>query len=371
MKKTLKIKTKIREKRINIFSKHKITATIIFLIIAILSIFFGILFLFNENILEQRALDFYQNGQYKNAESCYKLNTKIKKLFYITLKRTKDKDFYAYFESKEEMIKILLERGEITNAIKEYKKFLKEVKTNCPSDEDMSNLINLQIANCYSTLGLYKKSIPIYEQLKNWYPQNLVQAYIDIKDYEKADEVLQSEKVKSTIEEGEDLDAVALGYTLLNYYKAIGRYDLANKNYTKNAPSFETDITMALNAANINYIQKNYENAEPLYVELLSSESFSQNTRHKIQLQYAKLLYETGKSYQAEKLIEEIIKEQKELYDLSPEVICTNYTASKIFTEKSKYFSENAQKKFDRLKLPAESYFYKDLDYFCEINSRF
>ncbi len=370
MKRALKIKANIQEKRKKIYSKNKIVAIAIFFTISIAT-YMILLILYNGNILEQKALDFHQNGQYRNAESCYRLNTKIKKLFSVTLKSKKDRDIYTYFESKEEMIKCLIERGEITKAIKEYQKFAEEVKKHCPQDEEMSNLINLQIANCYSILGIYGKSIPIYEQLKNWYPQNLIQAYIDIEDYERAKNILETEKVQSTIAEGEDLDAVALGYTLLKYYKAIGRYDLADNNYTKEAPTFETDITNALNQANLKHIKKDYEKAEEIYEELLTSSAFSQTVRHKIQLQYALLLYEEGKSYQAEQAIENVIKEQGELYELSPEVICANYTAAKIYVEKAEYYLANAQKKFDRLKIPAESYFYKNLDYFCKINSRF
>lgn len=365
MKKTLKIKAKNKSK-IGIFS------TIIISVVILSLVFFGIFyFLFDENILAKKGLNLYQNGQYKSAEQCYKIDTVIKKLFSVTLKSKKNKDFYSYFESKEEMIKILLERGNINKAVAEYQNMLKEVKDNIPNDEEMKNLINLQIANCYSTLGLYDKSIPIYEKLKSWYPQNLIQAYLDTKEYEKAKEILFSDKVRATIEDGGDFDAVALGYLLLSYYKAIGRYDLANTNYTEEAPSFETDITTAINLADLNFIQKNYETALSLYEELLSSPAFSQSMRHKIQSRYALVLYESGKSYQAEKAVEDIFQEQKELYELSPEVICTNYTASKVFVSKSKHYSEIAQKKFDRLKLPAESYFKDDLNYFCEINSRF
>lgn len=365
MKKTFKIKAKNKSK-ITLFS------TLIISMIIILGVLWGcITFLFDEDILAQKGLDFYQNGKYKNAEQCYKINTAIKKLFFVTLKQGKKKDFYSYFESKEEMIKILVERGNINKAVEEYQKLLKEVNENIPNDEEMKNLINLQIANCYSTLGLYDKSISIYEKLQSWYPQNLIQAYLDTKEYEKAKEILFSDKVKATIEDGEDFDAVALGYLLLSYYKAIGRYDLANTNYTEEAPSFETDITSTINLADLNFIQKNYETALQSYEELLSSSAFSQTMRHKIQLRYALVLYESGKSYQAEKAIAEIFQEQKELYELSPEVICTNYTASKVFGSKAKHYSEIAQKKFDRLKLPAESYFKNDLNYFCEINSRF
>ena len=370
MKKTFKIKAKHNNNPKNSSLKPVIFSLIILFVCSFV-FFTGINILFDEDILAQKGLNAYQNGNFKNAERYYKADTEIKKLFSVTLKPAKDKDFYSYFESKEEMIKCLVERGNIQKAIKEYQKLLKEVQANCSQDEEMNNLINLQIANCYSTLGLYKKSLPIYEQLRSWYPQNLIQAYLDTKDYEKAKAVLLSDDVKANIEDGEDTDAVALGYVLLNYYKAIGRYDLANKNYTEDAPSFETDITSALNLADLNYRQKNYEKARELFEELLSSAAFSQNTRHKIQLKYATLLYESGKSYQAEKAVEEIFKEQKELYDLSPEIICTNYTASKIFNTKSKDFANIAQKKFDRLKLPAESLFYNDLDYFCKINTRF
>lgn len=370
MKKTLKIKAKQKNSQ----KKSSLKLVIFSLVILFLcsfAFFLGINILADENILAQKGLNAYQNGKFQNAERYYKADTTMKKIFSVTLKPQKDKDFYSYFESKEEMIKCLVERGNISKAIKEYQKFLKEVQTNCPHDEEMNNLINLQIANCYSILGLYNKSIPIYEKLRSWYPQNLIQAYLDTQNYEKAKAVLLSDDVKANIEDGEDTDAVALGYVLLNYYKAIGRYDLANKNYTEDAPSFETDITSALNLADLNYIQKNYEKAQELFEELLSSAAFSQNTRHKIQLKYASLLYEIGKSYQAEKAIEEIFNEQKELYDLSPEVICTNFTASKIFTQKSKDFSDIAQKKFDRLKLPAESLFFNNLNYFCEINTHF
>ncbi len=367
MKKKLKIKVKNNPKN----HKPIIFFAITVVLLAAIGFFEGMYFLFEENILTQKGLISYQNGQYKNAERYYNADTALQKLFAVTLKATKDKDFYTYFESKEEMIKCLIERGNISKAIKEYKKFLAEVQTNCPHDEDMSNLINLQIANCYATIGLYNKAIPIYEKLQNWYPQNLIQAYIDTRNYEKASAILNTDEIRAKIEEGEDSDAIALGYTLLNYYKAIGRYDLACENYTKDAPSFETDIISALNLADLNYLQKNYAKSQELFEELLTSAAFSQNTRHKIQLKYAILLYESGKSYQAEKAIEDIFKEQKELFELSPEIICTNYTASKIFEQKSKNFANTAQKKFDRLKLPAESLFYNDLDYFCKINTRY
>lgn len=369
MKKTLKIKAKNNKKKD--FPKSKILLISAFLLFFVaIGVVGGAYFLFDEDILAQKALDFYQNGQYKKAEQFYMADTAIKKMFLVTLKAPQNKDFYPYFESKEDMIKCLVERGNIGKAVVEYKKLLKEVKENCPRDEEMGNLINLQIANCYSIFGLYEKSLPIYESLKNWYPQNLIQAYLDTKNFEKAKAVLMSDEVLEKIEEGEDSDAVALGYTLLKYYKAIGRYDLANNNYTKEAPSFETDVISALNLADLNLIQKNYEKAQELFEELLSSASFSTNIRHKIQIKYAILLYETGKSYQAEKAIEEIFKEQKELYDLSPDVICTNYAASKVFGQKSKDFANIAQKKFDRLKLPAESYFKNNIDYFCKINTR-
>ena len=369
MKKTLKIKAKNNKKKNS--SKSKIILISVFLLFfVVLGVVGGAYFLFDEDILAQKALDFYQNGQYKKAEQFYMTDTAIKKMFLVTLKAPQNKDFYSYFESKEDMIKCLVERGNIGKAVVEYKKLLKEVKENCPRDEEMGNLINLQIANCYSVFGLYEKSLPIYESLKNWYPQNLIQAYIDTKNYEKASAILNTDEIRAKIEEGEDSDAIALGYTLLNYYKAIGRYDLACENYTKDAPSFETDIISALNLADLNYLQKNYAKSQELFEELLTSAAFSQNTRHKIQLKYAILLYESGKSYQAEKAIEDIFKEQKELFELSPEIICTNYTASKIFEQKSKNFANTAQKKFDRLKLPAESLFYNDLDYFCKINTR-
>lgn len=367
MKKTLKIKAKKNEKN----HKPIIFMALLALFLVFVAIFGGMYILFEENILTQKGLIAFQNGEYKNAEFYYDADTSLKKLFAVTLKAPKDKDFYSYFESKEEMIKCLIARGNISKAIKEYQKFLNEVQSNCPHDEDMSNLINLQIANCYSLLGLYNKSVPIYEKLKNWYPQNLIQAYIDTKNYEKARAILFSDEIKAKIEEGEDSDAVALGYALLNYYKATGNYNLANENYTKDAPSFETDIISALNLANLNYIQKNYDTARELFEELLSSAAFSQNTRHKIQTEYALLLFESGKSYQAEKALEDIFKEQKELYELSPEVICTNYAAAKVFRDKSQDFQKTAQKKFDRLKLPAESLFYNDIDYFCKINSRY
>lgn len=371
MKKTLKIKAKNIKQKKNNTSKSKTVLVCIFLLfLASLIICGGAYFLFDEDILAQKGLNFYQNGQYKYAEQCYKFDTSIKNLFLITLKSPQNKDFYSYFESREEMIKCLVERGNISKAIFEYQKLLKEVKANCPRDEEMSNLLNLQIANCYSVLGLYGKSLPVYQSLKNWYPQNLIQAYIDTKDYEKAKSVLLSDEVREKIEDGEDSDAVALGYSLLSYYKAIGRYDLATENYTTEVPSFETDMISALNLADLNYIQKNYEKSRELYEELLSSASFSQNTRHKIQMRYAILLNESGKSYQAEKAIEEIFKEQKELFDLSPEVICANYVASKIVSSKADKYAEIAQKKFDRLKLPAESYFKNDIDYFCKINTR-
>lgn len=353
-------------------SKSIFLVTFAFAMIIFVGVFLcTISFILNENVLLKRGLTFYQNGQYKKAEQYYKADSSIKKMFSVTLKSKKNKDFYSYFESKEEMIKCLVERGNLRNAVSEYQKLLKEVAENIPNDEEMKNLINLQIANCYSALGLYDKSIPIYEKLQSWYPQNLIQAYLDIKDYEKAKSMLFSDKIKATIEEGGDFDAVALGYLLLSYYKAIGRYDLANTNYTEEAPSFETDITSAINLADLNFLQKNYETAMSMYEELLSSPAFSQSMRHKIQMRYAIVLAENGKSYQAEKAVEEIFNEQKELYELSPEVICTNYTASKVYTSNSSQYLKIAQKKFDRLKLPAENYFKNNLDYFCEINSRF
>lgn len=368
-------KLKIKAKQNNLTKKSDfqpvIFLTAFIVICAFALLFAGINIVTNKDFLVQKGLNEYQNGNFQDAERYYNFNTAIKKLFCITLKSHKDKDFYSYFESKEEMIKCILESGNISKAITEYQKLLQEVQIHCPYDEEMNNLINLQIANCYSVLGLYKKSIPIYEKLRSWYPQNLIQAYLETKNYDKAKEILFSNDIKTKIEEGDDTDAVALGYILLNYYKAIGRYDLANKNYSNNAPKFETDITSTLNLAELNYIQKNYEIAEKLFEELLSSDIFSQNTKHKIQLKYASLLYEIGKSYQAEQTIENIFKEQNELYDLSPEIICTNYTASKIFTHKSADFLKVAQKKFDRLKLPAESIFVNNLEDFCKINTHF
>lgn len=337
-------------------------------------IFIGILlislyFIFEEDIFSEKAEEFMHLGKYSQAAKYYKLSSFIKDIFYIKLKKENDKDFYPVFECREMSIQAIVLYGDISQAINEYKKALQYVKKSLPHDEDMSKFLRLNLADCYSYLGYYKKSIPLYEELETWYPQNLIRAYLDTKEFSKAKSILDKKSVMEKIENGDDVDSIALEYDLFSYCKDTQQYEKASKNYSIYAPLFEISLIMPLNLADLYYRQNDFEKSKDMYEKILSTNDFSAKTKHKILINYAILLNDMNKNDDARKIFNLIFKEQKDLYKYSPEIICTNYYAGKIL-ENTKY-SNIAKDKFNNLHLKKDSYFYKDIDYFCKINNNY
>lgn len=254
--------------------------------------------------------------------------------------------------------------GNFQKAIVEYKKLIDELSKNS-SEEDLKYL-KLQLAKCYAALGYYKEALPIFRALKDWYPQELISAYLDLQRYEEAKNILTSDKVLASIKEGDDIDGVRLHYELLKYYKAMGRYGSAVLPFSEDAPTFETELFSNLNLADLYYRTNDLKKFEKEYEHFNSLEDVD-SYKLRMKLSYAQLLALNGDKKHAKKIFSEVKNMRADYYKYSPEVICSDYYEA-ISLDKS---VQKAQKAFEKLKLDDDSLFKNDIKYFCKVNMQY
>lgn len=316
---------------------------------------------------------FYRdNGFYQKAADEYYKSVKLKKVIYDL------KNFFKISDNdrlNREINELLLEvascyseSGDLKRALKFYLNFLARLpKTS--ENEALINYTKLQTAICYSSLGYYDKALPIYEELKTWYPQNLILAYINDKDFVNAEQILFSRDVQDKIKEGDDIDAAYLSYVLLSYYKEIGQFEKADKNYAEEAPEFESTIISKIHYADLYFNLKNYDKSEQLYMELVNSMEFPEKIMNKLKLRYALVLNANGKQNKAEQVINGVLNDIREAYKYSPEIICAKYYLAQIDVSKS--LEKDAKNLFSSLHLTKGSRFKNNIEEFCKINTAY
>ncbi|MGN0013874.1 MAG: tetratricopeptide repeat protein [Candidatus Gastranaerophilaceae bacterium] len=353
----------------NIKSLNHIKIVIITGIIFILS--FIIFYCCSFNAAEKGKI-YYEEGQYQKAASYLQraINLKKTKLSIAKWLNTKNNKHIAT-EINDLLLDIAFcysESGDIKRALRFYSDLYSRLK-NDTSDEAICNFVKLQIGLCYSYLGYFDKAIPIFEELKAWYPQNLIFAYINSKNFDKARVVLFSDVVQDKISEGDDIDAAALNYALFEYYKETCQYDRAFKNHSEEMPEFEATLLKNVQNADLYNTLGKYEQSAELYEKLIYNPEFSQRTQNKMKIKYALVLASLNKNQEAANLLKEVEGTLKESYRLSPDIICTKYYFSKIFNdEKLKKDSFNL---FRELSLSKESLFYRNIDDYCKINLQY
>lgn len=347
------------------YLKIFIVASIIFVL------FFIILYRFSFNAVEKGKI-YYEEGRYQKAAASFQKAVQIKKIqqnLYIFVK--KDKKDILDSQINDMLLEIAFcysESGDIKRALQFYSDLSSRL-THKTSDEAFSNFIKLQQGLCYSYLGYYDKAIPIFEELKSWYPQNLIFAYINSKNFDKARKVLFSDVVQDKISGGDDIDAEALNYALFEYYKETRQYDKALKTHSEEMPEFETKLLKDIQNADLYSVLSKYEEAAKIYERLIYNPKFSQRTQNKIKIKYALVLALLNKNKDAENLLKEVESTLKESYRLSSDIICTKYYFSKIRNDdrlKKESFSL-----FRELGLSKNSLFYKNIDDFCKINLQY
>lgn len=253
-------------------------------------------------------------------------------------------------------------KGDFQKAITEYKNLIEKSNS---SEEDLT-YVKIQLAKSYAALGYYKKALPIFRELKDWYPQELISAYLALDRNEEARNILFSDKVLASIKEGDDIDGVRLHYELLKYFKAMGNFESAQTPFSKDAPVFETEIFESLNLADLYYRQNNLQKFEEAFEKFLTLDS-DDAYKLRLQLNYAQLLAKNGDEKHAKKQFSEVKKLSTGYYKYSPEVICSDYYEALALGKSV----QKAEKTFQKLKLDDDSLFKNDIKEFCRINMQY
>lgn len=317
---------------------------------------------------EEDARICVENGEYQKAAKLYKkaiLYKKTKDIF-----KDKDEKNAEINDLLQEIVYCYSESGDVKRALKSYDQLYSNMSKSI-SDEATRKYIKLQMACCYADLGYFDKAIPIFEQLVKWYPQYLAQAYVNIRDFGKARNVLFSNDVQTKLQNGDDVDTAFLNYVLLEYFKETGQYNKAQLSYAPEAPSFESDLMKDIHFADLYYQTGKYQKSAEYYEKLIYNPEFSQKIQNKMKLKYALTLEKMGDLSKAESLLNEIFETLKESYELSPEIICTKYYSSKILQNNNLKNLKDSQNLFTRLKLRKNSRFYGNIEEFCRVNLQY
>ena len=230
-------------------------------------------------------------------------------------------------------------KGDFQKAITEYKNLIEKSNS---SEEDLT-YVKIQLAKSYAALGYYKKALPIFRELKDWYPQELISAYLAL-----------------------DRNGVRLHYELLKYFKAMGNFESAQTPFSKDAPVFETEIFESLNLADLYYRQNNLQKFEEAFEKFLTLDS-DDAYKLRLHLNYAQLLAKNGDEKHAKKQFSEVKKLSTNYYKYSPEVICSDYYEALALGKSV----QKAEKTFQKLKLDDNSLFKNDIKEFCRINMQY
>ena len=315
----------------------------------------------------------YENGKYQKAASAYKKALFVRQTQYCLVKIVKsDMQLSILQEINNILTDITLcysESGDIKKAIDAYSDL--EIITENPVFEAFSNYVKLQKALCYSYLGYYGKTLEILEPLKSWYPQYLAAAYLDTGDFEKAREILFSDDIQNKLSSGDDLDTAFLNYVLQEYYKAVGDYSAAAKNYAPEVPPFESEIMEKVLLADLYFKTGEFEKSAKYYENLVDNPEFSQRVQNKMKIRYSLTLAKMGRLTQAKELLDDVLSSLSESYRLSPDIICTKYYLSTFDDKDGGKYLKEAKNLFAQLHLNKNSIFYKNLDEFCRINTKY
>lgn len=351
-------------------SKKKSKKRLFFIAIIVVIILFAGINKFYNNFTsaEEDARICVENGEYHKAATLYKKAVFYKKITDIFKDETKKQE--ELNDILQEIVYCYSESGDIKRAIEAYDKLYSNLSKSV-SDEAARKYIKLQTACCYADLGYFNKAIPIFEQLVKWYPQYLAQAYINIRDFEKAKNVLFSNDVQTKLQNGDDVDTAFLNYILLEYYKETGQFNKAQNDYAPEAPSFEKEIMKDIHFADLYYQMGEYEKSAEYYEKLIYNPEFSQKVQNKMKIKYALTLAKAENFTKAESLIKEIHATLKESYELSPEIICTKYYTGRILSQGNLKLLKESQNLFSQLKLTKESRFFCNIDEFCRINTQY
>ena len=199
-------------------------------------------------------------GRYYKAADIFYREIRIKKFFYNISKIFRFKNSNAlYLQINDLLLETAFcyfENGDIKRALNLYYDLYNNLMNNS-YDEAFCNFVKLQISICYSSLGYYNKALPLLQELKDWYPQNLIAFYINTKDFYNAKNILFSEDVQNKINDGEDVDASSLIYLLGRYYLETGQYDKSLSVFSKELPDFEVDLILKLHSADLYFKTNN------------------------------------------------------------------------------------------------------------------
>ena len=181
----------------------------------------------------------YKNGFFQNAACCYNLclnYSKFSKKYINYFKNIPDKFIDKLYFS---IANCYVESGNIHQVINFYLKILNEYNNLSIENEYFINYLKMEIAENYSKLGYFDKALPIYKELQDWYPQNLINLYINMKDYYNVKNILFSEQIIETIQNGDDIDSASLYFLLLKFYLELRQYQKIFELTHNNIEDFE------------------------------------------------------------------------------------------------------------------------------------
>ncbi|MCR5260866.1 MAG: hypothetical protein K6C94_03420 [Candidatus Gastranaerophilales bacterium] len=339
----------------------KIFILCFFIIFLILLVFF-----FEESVF-RCGQKYYKNTDFQKAAFCYRLALRYDKILLklpFSDKKLSDKKIRNLYLKIADCYS---ESGDISKAITIDGEILSYFKAKNSENEDFINYLEMEMADNYVKLGYFDKAVPIYEKIKDWYPQNLIKLYLFKKEYQKAASILFSGEIQKVMFNGDDIDSATLNYLLLKYYMETESYDEIFDFVQNEDLDFETKLMVKVLLADLFERLEENEKSYNLYEDLLFSPYLKNSSDYVLKIRYANLASKIGKKQEAEELINELEKSQKKLYKYSPQRICTQYYKSKIFHNSSDY--KVSVKLFKKLKLQKQSYFYNDLDAFCRINT--
>lgn len=335
-------------------------------IIIIISLIFIISF---EEISFKCGQKYYKKTDFQKAAFCYNLALKYNKLIQKTIifnnKKLDKKIENLYLKIADSYT----ESGDIKKSTDFYNELLLIYKNKNIENEDFINYLEMETAENYIKLGYFDKALKIYGKIQEWYPQNLIKIYLDMKKYDKAKEILFSEQIQETIQNGDDIDSAVLKYMLLKYFKEIKEYNQVLELSKNDDLDIESKLFIKLILAEIYETIGENQKAYKLYEDLLISPYLKNSSDFILKLHYAILASKTGKTEEAKELYKEIEKSQKKLYKYSPQKICLQYYGAEIFPSKKQSMQKNAVNLFKKLQLGKESYFYNNISDFCKVNT--
>ena len=176
--------------------------------------------------------------------------------------------------------------GDFKSANDFYKKILEEYSNANIENEAFINYLKIRIADNYSKYGYFKESVPVYKEFINWYPQNLIQAYLNMGDFDKAREILFSDDIQETIKEGDDVDSANLFYLMLKYYMDIEEYKKVISLADSIEEDFEKDLMSKIILADLYYKKGDYEKSYDLYAEILSSPYLENSSEYNVRIKF-------------------------------------------------------------------------------------